>query len=105
LGLREEQSHGFEEGHSPDFDEEVDGIAGFAGVGADPVILFYDHIAGFADETVVAVFEGLEGVAHGCEEGGEFTLAGAADVRRVPALEGVFFSGRGGHVRFSSGVA
>ena len=27
MGLCEEQSHGFEEGHAPDFDEEVDGVA------------------------------------------------------------------------------
>ena len=36
LVLGEEEAHGFDEGHSPEFDEEVDGVAGFAGVGAEP---------------------------------------------------------------------
>ena len=94
LVLREEKANGFDEAHSPDFDEEVDGIAGFAAIGADPVVLFYDHIAGFAHEAVVAVFEGLEALTHGGEQGGKFALTGVADVRRVPSFEGVFFSGR-----------
>ncbi|MCC5846265.1 MAG: RHS repeat-associated core domain-containing protein [Verrucomicrobia bacterium] len=34
LGLCEEEAHGFDEGHAPDFDEEVDGVARLAGVGA-----------------------------------------------------------------------
>ena len=54
--------------------------------------LLYDHIAGFAHEAVVAVFEGLEALTHGREQGGKFALTGAADVRRVPSFEGVFFS-------------
>ena len=36
LGLREEEAHGFEEGNAAEFDEEDDGFAGVAGVGADP---------------------------------------------------------------------
>jgi hypothetical protein len=102
LVLSQQQPHGFDKAHAAYFHEKVDGIARLAGVGSDPsavahafaglwrtgLIVFYDEVAGFTHQTVVSVLQGQEWLTYGGEQGGEFALAGAADVRRVPAFKG-----------------
>lgn len=56
----EEQALDAAEAHAAEFDEEVDGVAGLAGGGADPVVFFYDEFVALAEEAEVAVLEAVE---------------------------------------------
>jgi len=49
FGIRQEQADGFLERGLGDADEEVDGVAGLSGIGADPVMVLDDDVRGRAD--------------------------------------------------------
>ena len=51
----EEEAHDAVEAHAAEFDKEVDGVAGLAGGGADPVVVLYDEFFALAEEAEVAV--------------------------------------------------
>ena len=87
--------HGVVEGVAADAHEEVDGIAGLAGFGAVPIMVFdYDFTAPLVGDGVVVIGAGFEPVPEFFEYRQERDLAGGADFRAVP-----------GHGLFSSGAA
>ena len=67
-----------------DAHEKVDGIAGVAGVGADPVVVFDNDVLGKTDHHVIVVSDGVEPVSEAFEDGLERGLTGAANLRAVP---------------------
>ena len=83
-GLRREQPHGFMERGAFDAHEEVDGVAGLTGVGADPVVVLDDDILGKADNNVIVVGDGVEPIPEVLKDRFERGLTGAADLRAVP---------------------
>ena len=92
-----EQRHGLVECDAVDLDEEVDGVAGVAGVRAVPVMIFDDDLVGQAGDDVIVVGAWLEPVPELFEDWFEPDLAGSADVRLGPGTSA--FAGATADVR------